>query len=164
MPISDGITTYVPENDGRVRVLFAYDGIVYDCGLKNTSCYITIMPHVRDEVSEGGVFTSSERRNQDAYDVRLGYVIDVGSSAFPSSVFPNGPMCKPGDWVSYQRHSVVIDCILDPRPLESREVYVDGTIASNKDLVVGIIADSAISQCYGEYNPEMLNTNYHIGK
>ena len=163
MTLSVGKTSYVKEEDGRERVFFEYDGVVYDCGLRSTSNLLKIMPYVRDEISVGGVYTSSGRRNQDAYDVRLGYVIDVGLGCFPENVFAWGVDCKVGDWISYHRHCVVIDCIIDPRPAEQREVFADG-VTSNKDLIVGIIADNAISSCYGKCDPSMINTNYHIGK
>ena len=163
MTIQPGKTTYVKEEDSRERVFFEYDGVTYDCGLRSTSSLIKIMPYVRDEISAGGVITSSGRRDRDSYDVRLGYVIDVGLGCYPKEVFPHGPDCKVGDWVSYIRHSIVVDCVLDPRPIEAREVFANG-VPSNKNLVFGIIVDNAISNCYGKYNPEMLETSYHIGK
>jgi len=63
------------------------------------------LPEV-EEMTEGGIYITDERRTAESVASVVGYVMKVGPDAYSDEKrFPNGPWCKEGDWIVMRAYS-----------------------------------------------------------
>lgn len=68
--------------------------------------HLLIRPVSVKEQTKGGIILPDSTKNDIAYLTTVGRVLKVGDIAYQdTSKFPNGPWCKPGDYVCYGKHS-----------------------------------------------------------
>ncbi len=67
---------------------------------------ILVMIPTAKEQTSGGIFLPEKERDLSQSASPLAYVVAVGPSAYtPHTRFPDGPWCRPGDWVILQSYS-----------------------------------------------------------
>ena len=63
------------------------------------------LPEVK-ETTESGVYRGEEEVHFEGLSTIVGYVLSMGPDAYVDpKKFPNGPYCKKGDWIIFQRFS-----------------------------------------------------------
>jgi co-chaperonin GroES (HSP10) len=68
--------------------------------------HLLIRPVSVKEQTKGGIILPDSTKNDIAYLTTVGRVLKVGDIAYQdTNKFPNGPWCKPGDYVCYGKHS-----------------------------------------------------------
>lgn len=58
----------------------------------------------REEKTVSGLYIPSVVQDKDMWNTRVGLVLAMGRSAYDPSRFPDGPYCKVGDYIFYNRH------------------------------------------------------------
>lgn len=71
-----------------------------------TGWRIAILPYRGAEKTKGGIVLAEETQKKTQLGTVCGYVLKVGNLAYADeSKFPDGPWCKPGDWVIFGRYA-----------------------------------------------------------
>lgn len=119
--------------------------ILKEVGIDNTrpiGFQVLIKLHVR-KTTMGALELPTDYANQDQFNTREGLILDFGPDAFSNKYkFPNGPWCKPGEWVIFARYQNSI-------------FGVNGVPLSliNDDQLLGVIDD-----------PDKMDTSQSVGK
>lgn len=51
----------------------------------------------------GSIYTAKATQDEDKYSRPVGRVVSVGPDAYKGTQYINGPWCRPGDWVMFDR-------------------------------------------------------------
>ena len=101
-----------------------------------TGWRISLLPYRGARVTKGGIAIAEETQKKTQLATTCAYVLEVGPLAYcDESKFPDGPWCKPGDWIVFGRYAG------SRIPIEGGEIRlinddeVLATIASPEDIV-----------------------------
>lgn len=101
-----------------------------------TGWRISLLPYRGARVSKGGIAIAEETQKKTQLATTCAYVLEVGPLAYcDESKFPDGPWCKPGDWIVFGRYAG------SRIPIEGGEIRlinddeVLATIANPEDIV-----------------------------
>lgn len=109
----------------------ALHGSVSDLIPQPTGWRIAILPYRGSKTSKGGILLADETQKRTQLATNVGYVLRVGDLAYADqSKFPNGPWCKPGDWVIFGRYA-------------GSRIQIDGGEIRllNDDEILGVVND-----------------------
>lgn len=71
-----------------------------------TGWRISLLPYRGARMSKGGIAIAEETQKKTQLGTTCAYVLDVGPLAYADeSKFPDGPWCKPGDWIIFGRYA-----------------------------------------------------------
>lgn len=71
-----------------------------------TGWRLAILPYRGTKTSKGGIVLAEETQKRTQLATNVGYVLKVGPLAYADETkFPDGPWCKPGDWVIFGRYA-----------------------------------------------------------
>ena len=71
-----------------------------------TGWRISLLPYRGARVSKGGIAIAEETQKKTQLGTTCAYVLEVGPLAYcDESKFPDGPWCKPGDWIVFGRYA-----------------------------------------------------------
>jgi co-chaperonin GroES (HSP10) len=94
------------------------------------------LPYRGARVTKGGIAIAEETQKKTQLATTCAYVLEVGPLAYcDESKFPDGPWCKPGDWIVFGRYAG------SRIPIEGGEIRlinddeVLATIANPEDIV-----------------------------
>jgi co-chaperonin GroES (HSP10) len=101
-----------------------------------TGWRISLLPYRGARVTKGGIAIAEETQKKTQLATTCAYVLEVGPLAYcDESKFPDGPWCKPGDWIVFGRYAG------SRIPIEGGEIRlinddeVLATIANPEDIV-----------------------------
>jgi co-chaperonin GroES (HSP10) len=101
-----------------------------------TGWRISLLPYRGARVTKGGIAIAEETQKKTQLATTCAYVLEVGPLAYcDEGKFPDGPWCKPGDWIVFGRYAG------SRIPIEGGEIRlinddeVLATIASPEDIV-----------------------------
>lgn len=96
-----------------------------------TGWRISLLPYRGARVTKGGIAIAEETQKKTQLATTCAYVLEVGPLAYcDESKFPDGPWCKPGDWIVFGRYAG------SRIPIEGGEIRI-----INDDEVLATIAD-----------------------
>lgn len=96
-----------------------------------TGWRISLLPYRGARVTKGGIAIAEETQKKTQLATTCAYVLEVGPLAYcDESKFPDGPWCKPGDWIVFGRYAG------SRIPIDGGEIRI-----INDDEVLAIIAD-----------------------
>ena len=73
---------------------------------KPTGWRLLVLPYRGAGQTKGGVYLAEEYVERQSLATVVAYVLAVGPSAYQDkSKFPEGPWCKPGDWIMLGRYA-----------------------------------------------------------
>lgn len=112
------------------------NGSVRDHLPRPTGWRISLLPYRGARVTKGGIAIAEETQKKTQLATTCAYVLEVGPLAYcDESKFPDGPWCKPGDWIVFGRYAG------SRIPIEGGEIRlinddeVLATIANPEDIV-----------------------------
>jgi co-chaperonin GroES (HSP10) len=101
-----------------------------------TGWRISLLPYRGARVTKGGIAIAEETQKKTQLATTCAYVLEVGPLAYcDEGKFPDGPWCKPGDWIVFGRYAG------SRIPIEGGEIRlinddeVLATIANPEDIV-----------------------------
>ncbi len=81
-----------------------------------TGWRISLLPYRGARVTKGGIAIAEETQKKTQLATTCAYVLEVGPLAYcDESKFPDGPWCKPGDWIVFGRYAgsrIPIECFV----------------------------------------------------
>lgn len=96
-----------------------------------TGWRISLLPYRGARVTKGGIAIAEETQKKTQLATTCAYVLEVGPLAYcDESKFPDGPWCKPGDWIVFGRYAG------SRIPIDGGEIRI-----INDDEVLATIAD-----------------------
>lgn len=152
VPIADPLVVHINGND-------------YFMGEREAGPYIMIWPYQPPEKTKGGIILSNEMVDSAPYNNRYGLVLEVGEIAWANSLLFPKPRCKVGDWVMYRRYETQIwgHSVLAKKCPDTGLIYESDKLGP--EIVIGkILGEYVIHNLGPNLNPNMVNTNKHIGR
>lgn len=141
------------------------NGSDYYMGRKEVGPFLLVWPYQREEKTKVGLILNQNSLDSDPYSNRYGKVIEVGETAWSDIKFFPKPRAYVHDWIVYRRYEVQIwghRVLLGTCPETGNPLMSD--IAGDA-IVVGKILGEYITHNYGpDLNPDMIDTNKHIGR